>query len=89
MVTTHQNKKGVNAEIKSAKLKNEEHISVYKDRLMIKRWKDKPDICLISTTHDDKIVPTRVRRQDMEKSAVDTDYNSGIGDLDFSDGGGK
>jgi hypothetical protein len=41
----------------SIKLKQEEHISVYKDRLMIMKWKDKKDVCLISTTDDDKMVP--------------------------------
>jgi hypothetical protein len=41
MGTVRQNKKGVSAEIKSAKLKKGEHVSVYKDRLMIMKWKNK------------------------------------------------
>jgi hypothetical protein len=34
MGTLHQNRKGVPAEIKGAKLKKVEHISIYEDRLM-------------------------------------------------------
>jgi hypothetical protein len=33
--TLHQNREGVPTEIKSAKLKMGEHVSVYRDRLMI------------------------------------------------------
>jgi hypothetical protein len=65
--TLHQNRKGVPAEIKSAKLQNGERVSVYTDRLMIMKWKDKKNIFLISTTHDNKMVPSRVRGQGMEK----------------------
>jgi hypothetical protein len=37
---------------------------------MIMRCKDKKGICLVSTTHDDKMVPTRVWGQDKEKPEV-------------------
>jgi hypothetical protein len=60
MGTLCQNRKGVPAEIKNIKLKKVQLVSVYKDRLMITKWKNKKDVCLISTTHDAKIVPTRV-----------------------------
>jgi hypothetical protein len=41
MGTLHQNKKGVPAEIRNAKLKKREHVSIYKDRLLIMKWKNK------------------------------------------------
>jgi hypothetical protein len=41
MGTLHQNRKGVPAEIKSSKLKKKEHVSIYKDRLLIMKWKNK------------------------------------------------
>jgi hypothetical protein len=63
MGTLHQNRKGVPAEIKSAKLKKGEHVSVYKARLMIMMWKNQKDIRLISTTHNE-LVPVRVQGQD-------------------------
>jgi hypothetical protein len=52
---------------------------------MIKRRKDKKNVCVISTIHDDKMVPTRVKGQDMEKPNVVTDYNSGMGGVDLID----
>jgi hypothetical protein len=70
MGTLRHNRKCVPAEIKSAKLKKGEHVSVYTDRLMIMKWKNKRDISLISTAHDDKIFPTRTQGQDMEKPKV-------------------
>jgi phosphatidylserine decarboxylase len=81
MGTLHQNRKGVPAEIKSAKLKKGEQVSV---RLMIMKWKNKKDICLTSTTHDE-MVPIRVQGQDMEKAKVIIDYNSRTGDVDLND----
>jgi hypothetical protein len=48
---------------------------------MIMKWKDKM-MCLHSTTHDNKIVPTRVRGHGMEKPTIVTDYNSGMGGVD-------
>jgi hypothetical protein len=35
--------------------------------LMIMKWKDKKDICLMSTTHDENLVQTRVWGQDIKK----------------------
>jgi hypothetical protein len=52
---------------------------------MIMKSKDKKDICLISTTHDNRMVPTRVQGQDMEKPRVVIDYNSRTGVVDLSD----
>jgi hypothetical protein len=41
MGTLHQNRKGVPVEVRSAKLKAGEPVSVYTYRLMIMKWKDK------------------------------------------------
>jgi hypothetical protein len=48
------------------------------------KWRNEKDICLISTTHD-KMVPARIRGQEMEKPKVAIDYNSGMGGVDLSD----
>ena len=83
--TLRQNRKGVPAEIKQAKLKKGEHVSAYKDKLMIMKWKDKKDICLMSTTHDARMVSRSVRSQDLTKPKVVLDYNSKMGGVDLSD----
>jgi hypothetical protein len=66
-------------------IKKGENITVCKDKLMIIKRKDKKDICLMSTTHDEKLVQTRVRDQDMKKPKVVVDYNSIMGEVDMGD----
>jgi hypothetical protein len=60
-------------------------VAVYKDKLMILKWKDNKHICLMSTTHDEKLVQTRVRGQDVKKPKVVVDYNLMMGGVDMSD----
>jgi hypothetical protein len=48
-------------------------------------WNNERDICLISTAHDDKMISSRFRGQDMEKPKVVVDYNSGMGCVDPND----
>jgi hypothetical protein len=64
-------------------LKKGEHISIFKDKLMIMKWKDKIDICLMSTTRDDKMVSARVRGKDIMKPKVVVDYMSQMGGVDY------
>jgi hypothetical protein len=85
MGTLRQNTEGVPAEIKCAILTKGKYVSFYKARLMIMKWKDKKDICLISSTHEDKMVLTRIQGQNMEKPKVVIDYNSRMGGVDLSD----
>jgi hypothetical protein len=64
MGTLHQNRKGVPAEIECKTEKGRTCFSL--QRRMIMKWKNKN----INTIHDDKMVPTRVRGQDMENPKV-------------------
>ena len=54
--TLPQNRKGVPSEIKKSKLKKGEYVSAYKDKLLVMKWKDKKDICLMSTIHDEAMI---------------------------------
>jgi hypothetical protein len=49
-----------------AKLKKGKRISFFKDKLIIMKWRDKKDICLMSTTSDDNMMSARVRGKDHE-----------------------
>jgi hypothetical protein len=60
-------------------------VPVYKDKLMIMKRKDKKGICLLSITHDEKLVQTRIRDQDIKKPRVVIDYYSMMRGVDMSD----
>jgi hypothetical protein len=64
-------------------------VAVYKDKLTIMKWKDKKDICLMSITRDEKLVPTRVQGQDVKKPKVAVNYNLMMWRVDVSDASGK
>jgi hypothetical protein len=60
MGTLHQNRNGVPAEIKGAKLTKGECVSVYKGNLMIMKWENKNNMYLVGITHYDKMFPSGV-----------------------------
>jgi hypothetical protein len=72
-------------EIKSAKLKKGVHGSVYRETNDNEVEKQKNMFVLLSITHDDKMVPSRVWGQDMESPRVVVVYNSGMEGADLSD----
>jgi hypothetical protein len=49
-------------------MKEGENAPVYKDKLMIMKWKDRKDICFMCITHDDKMDLIGVQGQDMAKN---------------------
>jgi hypothetical protein len=51
---------------------------------MIMKWINEKAIWLTSITHEDKMVPTGVRVQDIEKRKVVMGYNSGMGGVNPS-----
>jgi hypothetical protein len=71
-------------EIKKAKFKKGENVSVHKDKMMIMKRKENKDICLMSVTHDKTLVQTRVQDQDVKKPIVVTDCYSMMRGVDMS-----
>jgi hypothetical protein len=65
MGTLHQNRNGVPAETECKTEKGRIHLCLQRQANDNEMERQK-DVCLISTTHDDKMVPTRVRGQGME-----------------------
>ncbi|XP_035209506.1 piggyBac transposable element-derived protein 4-like, partial [Stegodyphus dumicola] len=54
--TMRKNRKGIPSDIKNCVLKKDEHIARYRDKIMIMKWKDKKDVIILSTIHDNKFV---------------------------------
>ena len=76
---------GVPSEIKKSKLKKGEYVSAYKDKLCVLKWKDRKDICLMSTTHDEAMIKQECRGRRIKKPKVAVDYNKTMGGVDLSD----
>lgn len=63
-------------EIKDVLLKKGEHVSVYKDRFLIMKWKNRKYICCVRTMKDDKMIPVRVR---VPKAVADNNSRQRVG----------
>ena len=54
---------------------------------MVLKWKDKRDVTVLSTIHDNSMVKTVSRRGlETKKSKVIVGYDANIGGVDLSDG---
>ena len=76
--TLRRNMKGNPAEVVERKLKRDEMICQQKNGISILKWKDKRDVIMISTKHDDS-------RGRSGKPVAILDYNKSKGFIDLSD----
>lgn len=84
--TVRVNRKNLPADVIKAKLTRGQHIAAYKDKLMCLKWRDKKDVTMLSTIHEDNFVSIQNRRgENIQKPAVIQDYNHGMGGVDLSD----
>jgi hypothetical protein len=58
-------------------LKEEENVLVYKDKLIIIKWKFIKNICHMGTTHEDQMVLTRAQNEDIMKNKSSSYIYSG------------
>ncbi|XP_068250307.1 piggyBac transposable element-derived protein 4-like [Palaemon carinicauda] len=84
--TLRLTRKDVPAFIKNAKLKKGETVAAFRNKSMVLKWKDKKDVCVLSTLHDDsmKIVKSRRGHEKSKPKAIE-DYNNKMGGVDLSD----
>ncbi|XP_035216802.1 piggyBac transposable element-derived protein 4-like [Stegodyphus dumicola] len=81
-----RNRKGIPSDFKNCVLKKDEHIARYRDKIMIMKWKDKKDVIILSTIHDNKFVEMEKRRKTISKPEFIADYNKNMGGIDLTDG---
>ena len=61
-------------------------MAAFKQKTMVMKWKDKQDVTMLSTIHDDSMVNVQSRRgAAVSKPKVVHNYNSNMGGLDLSD----
>lgn len=83
--TMRLNRKGIPEKIKTKKLGKGESIAMFRRKQMIMKWKDKKDIIMISTIHDNTMVEIEKRDKTIQKPAAVLAYNKDMGGVDLSD----
>ena len=79
-------RKDVPKKIKEAKLKKGEKVAAFRKKSVVLKWKDKKDVCVLSTLHDDSMVTVKSRRgKETSKPKAIADYNCNMGGVDLSD----
>lgn len=83
--TVKPNRKGMPPLLKGAKLKKNDIIAFQKGKMIVMKWKDKKEVCMLSTIHDGHIV-TEVRKgKTVSKPNIVMDYNKTMGGVDRAD----
>ena len=79
-------RKDMPAKGKEEKLKKGETIAAYRKKLVVLKWKDKKDLCILNTLHDDStsIVQSKLGKE-MHKPKAVANYNLNMGGFDLSD----
>ena len=86
--TIRSNRKGFPVQMKNAKLRRDEQIACRSDELLAVKFKDKKDVYMLSTIHDDSMVhrpDRRHRNQRQTKPTCIADYNKYMGGVDRTD----
>lgn len=82
--TMRINRKGVPTDLKK-KLKKGETIARYWKKIMIQKWKDKKDVLMISTIHDETMETVITKTGELQKPSCIVEYNSKMGGVDLAD----
>jgi hypothetical protein len=72
--------------VKRARLKKGETVAAFRKKQMIMKWKDKRDVVLVSTFHDDSMEKVTSRKGVIQKPSVVLDYKKNLGGVDRNDG---
>ena len=79
-------RKDVPRKVKESKLKKGEIVAEYRKKSMVLKWKDKKDVCVLSTIHDGSVVKVKSRRgKEVDKPKAVANYNAYMGGVDLSD----
>ena len=72
--------------MKKARLKKGETVAAFRKKQTIMKWKDKRDVVLVSTFHDDTMENVTTRQGVIQKPSVVLDYNKNMEGVDRNDG---
>jgi hypothetical protein len=80
------NRKEFSDFVKRVKLKKGKTVAAFYKKQMIMNWKDKRDVVLVSTFHDDSMEDVTIRQGVIQKQSVVLDYNKNVGGVNRNDG---
>ena len=84
--TVKVTRKDVPEKIKDAKLKKGEVVAAYRKKSMVLKWKNKKDICILSTLHDDFMIQVKFKHgKEVNKPKAVANYDSNMGGVHLSD----
>jgi hypothetical protein len=83
---TRFSRKGLPEDVINCKLKKGGVEVSYRNKLMVLKWKDKRDVCMLISLHDDEMGTIHDKKCRLkQKPKVCTDYNDAMGGVDISD----
>ncbi len=77
--TAKQNRKEIPPQLKKNKLGKGETIAFCRGKVLVRKWKDKKDVTMLSTVHTNNMVDVTYRDKVVKKPKVVTDYNQTMG----------
>jgi hypothetical protein len=84
--TMRTNRKDFPDFMKRATLQKRQTVAAFRKKQMIMKWKNKRNVILISTFHDDSMGNVKTRRRVIQKTSVVLDYVKNTGGVDKNDG---
>jgi len=84
--TMRKNRKEFPGFVKRARLKKRETVAAFRKKQMIMKWKDKMDVVLVRTFHDDSMENVTTRQGVIQISSVVLDDNKNMGRVARNDG---
>nr|CAH7752478.1 unnamed protein product [Callosobruchus chinensis] len=83
--TMRINRKGVPKDLKEKKLARGDTFALFRKKLMLLKYKDKKEIIMISSLHDNQFVEKTKRGKVIKKPAVVEQYNQKMGGVDLTE----
>lgn len=84
--TLRQNRRNNPSDVVNAKLKKGQVVAQQnEDKTVVLKWKDKRDVLMLSTKHDDSMLTFLQRGKELSKPAMVVEYNKGKAFIDLSD----
>ena len=84
--TIRKNRTGISSDLIKMPIRKGECVARFKNKIMLMKWKDKKEVYLASTVHNDNEVEIEQRKMITKKPEIVIDYNKKMCRVDMSYG---